>query len=60
MEDISETEINARIMALVTQRNRALDEGVVLMSRIALLEQTVKRLEAELKIVREPAPKEIT
>lgn len=60
MEDISEVEINARIMALITQRNRALDESVVLMSRIAMLEHKTKELEEELKVIKESAPKETT
>lgn len=57
MENINEMDINARIMALITQRNRALDESVVLMAKIALLEYEKKDLEQGNKNLKEALSK---
>lgn len=42
-------ELDARIMALIKQRNDALDREAALSGRLAYLEQYVKELEEKLK-----------
>lgn len=44
MDQIETQEIDARIMALISQRNRAMDEAVVLSGRVAVLEKQIKDL----------------
>lgn len=43
------TELDARIMALIKQRNDALDKEAALSGRLSFLESYVKRLEEKVK-----------
>ena len=43
---VSPEELDARIMTLISQRNRALDESVILNSRGVVLEKQIQELKA--------------
>lgn len=45
-QEISAEEIDARILSLINQRNKALDENVLLSSRVMILEKQLKTLQA--------------
>lgn len=44
-QEISAEEIDARIMVLINQRNKAMDDAVILGSKVVMLEKKVKELE---------------
>ncbi len=46
---VTEDELNARIMALINQRNSAMDQAAALMGRVTFLENRIKQLEELIK-----------
>lgn len=55
MQEISNEEIDARIMVLISQRNKAMDENVLLAAKTVLLEKQVTALKELLKTTQEQA-----
>lgn len=55
MQQISITEINARLGALAAQRNAAFDQASVLAGQLALRDEYIAQLEAENKSLKEAA-----
>lgn len=48
MNEISDSELNGRIMALIAQRNKAMDENVVLAGQVSVLREQIDGLRTQL------------
>lgn len=51
--EISNEEIDARIMVLINQRNKAMDENVILGSRVVILERELASTKEALKLTQD-------
>lgn len=58
-QEISAEEIDARIMVLINQRNKAMDDAVILGSKVIILEQQVKKMQQQLADYNTPKAAEV-
>lgn len=49
-QEISAEEIDARIMVLISQRNKAMDDAVILGSKVVVLEKQVQIMQKQLAV----------